>query len=64
MSDRPVWIKAFSESIIQKIEIYASKKSECKNEGGRGCREGWLNPARFVTLAICVMLFVIFFFFF
>jgi len=26
--------------------------------------KGWLNPARFVILALCVMLFVIFFTFF
>jgi len=39
------------------------KKVSARMKGGKGCREGWLNPARFIILAICVMLFVIFFFF-
>jgi len=34
---------------------------QIKNEGRVG--KGWLNPARFVILALCVMLFVIFFIF-
>jgi len=64
-SDRLVWIKAFSKSIIltKKLKYMQAKKASYKNEGGSGCREGWLNPARFIILAICVMLFVIFFFF-
>jgi len=31
---------------------------QVKNEGLVG--KGWLNPARFVILALCVMLFIIF----
>jgi len=48
--------------ILTKLEIYASIKASTRMKEGRGCRKGWLNPARFVILAICVMLIVIFFF--
>jgi len=62
ISDRSIWIKSFSESIIlTKIEINASKKASARMKGGGGAGKRWLNPARFVILAICVMLFVIFF---